>query len=189
MPPTAPATKSRLTETAARLFRQKGYHGTGLAEILAESGVPKGSLYHHFPAGKADLAVAAARWASAGMLGIIDDAFTPAADFTGGATTLCFKLAKLFDLYPDWRGCPISSVLFDGPENESFRAVAAEIFESWRHRVETHALRLGLAPEAARRQAEHLMFLVQGGWTQARARQSGDVLRGLPAFFGPLTET
>ena len=183
MTTTAAPTKARLTETAARLFRQKGYHGTGLSEILSESGVPKGSLYHHFPDGKADLAVEAARWASAGMLGIVDDAFREAADFRDGATTLCFKLAKLFDLHPDWRGCPISSVLFDGPENESFRQVAAEIFESWRARVAEHGMRLGLAPDDAQRRAHHLMFLVQGGWTQARAQQSGDVLRGLPGFF------
>ena len=37
-------TRDKLVTTAARLFRQQGYHGTGLAAILAGAGVPKGSL-------------------------------------------------------------------------------------------------------------------------------------------------
>lgn len=55
-----PSTRDRLVQAATRLFRQRGYDGTGLTEILTEAGVPKGSLYHHFPEGKADLACAAA---------------------------------------------------------------------------------------------------------------------------------
>ena len=38
-----PTTRDRLVTAATRLFRQRGYDGTGLAEILAEAGVPKGS--------------------------------------------------------------------------------------------------------------------------------------------------
>ena len=48
-----PTSRDRLVTAATRLFRQRGYDGTGLAEILSEAGVPKGSLYHHFPDGKA----------------------------------------------------------------------------------------------------------------------------------------
>jgi TetR/AcrR family transcriptional repressor of lmrAB and yxaGH operons len=42
-----------------RLFQQRSYHGVGLSEILTEADAPKGSLYHHFPGGKAQLAIAA----------------------------------------------------------------------------------------------------------------------------------
>ncbi|SEW16134.1 TetR/AcrR family transcriptional regulator [[Clostridium] fimetarium] len=52
-------TKENLIETAAKLFETKGYYATGLNEILAESGAPKGSLYYHFPKGKEQLALAA----------------------------------------------------------------------------------------------------------------------------------
>jgi TetR/AcrR family transcriptional regulator, lmrAB and yxaGH operons repressor len=52
-------TRERILRSALHLFQQRGYHGTGLSEILDDARAPKGSLYHHFPHGKAELAVAA----------------------------------------------------------------------------------------------------------------------------------
>lgn len=178
--PSTHATKNRLIETAARLFREQGYHGTGLTEILRESHTPKGSLYHHFPAGKADLALAAAEWASQGMLQIIDDSFLPAEDFKEGATTFCYKLGKLFDLYPDWRGCPVASMLFDGETNESFRAQSEKIYTDWHQATVAHALRLGYPADRAEGDAEALLLMIQGGWIIARSRRSADILRRIP---------
>lgn len=48
-------TKKRIVAAASHLFRRRGYYGTGLAEILKESGAPKGSFYFHFPKGKDQL--------------------------------------------------------------------------------------------------------------------------------------
>ncbi len=39
-------------QTAAKLFSARGYHSTGIADILKESGVKRGSLYHYFPSKK-----------------------------------------------------------------------------------------------------------------------------------------
>jgi TetR/AcrR family transcriptional regulator, lmrAB and yxaGH operons repressor len=52
-------TRDRLITAATALFQKQGYFGTGVAEILVEANAPKGSLYHHFPTGKAELACAA----------------------------------------------------------------------------------------------------------------------------------
>ena len=41
--------RDNLVRTSMRLFRRQGYASTGLQQILAESGAPKGSLYHYFP--------------------------------------------------------------------------------------------------------------------------------------------
>lgn len=46
-------------DTAVRLFRTQGYSATGLNQLLAESGAPKGSFYFHFPGGKEQLALEA----------------------------------------------------------------------------------------------------------------------------------
>ena len=50
-----------MIQTAAGLFRAQGYHATGLNQVLAEGGLPKGSLYFHFPGGKDQLVVEATR--------------------------------------------------------------------------------------------------------------------------------
>ena len=39
--------RSELTRAAARLFAQKGYHGTSIGDIAEALGVQKASLYHH----------------------------------------------------------------------------------------------------------------------------------------------
>src|SRR5438874_6813940 len=39
--------RSELTRQAARLFAEKGYHGTSIGDLAAALGVQKGSLYSH----------------------------------------------------------------------------------------------------------------------------------------------
>lgn len=58
-PLTAPAgdNRERLLQEALLLFRVHGYHGVGVSDILAAAALPKGSLYHHFPGGKDQIAV------------------------------------------------------------------------------------------------------------------------------------
>ena len=43
------ATRAHLIDVATRLFAAHGYDGTSIAAVLADSGVSRGSLYHHFP--------------------------------------------------------------------------------------------------------------------------------------------
>lgn len=50
------STRERLVHCATQLFQQRGYHAIGLNEILTLAACPKGSLYHHFPKGKPELA-------------------------------------------------------------------------------------------------------------------------------------
>ncbi|MBE1285654.1 MAG: TetR family transcriptional regulator [Rhodobacteraceae bacterium] len=175
-------TKERLIRAAANLFRNRGYHGVGLNELLNAARAPKGSMYHHFPNGKSDLALAAATWASDQMLRVIAEAFDPAESFRDGATTLCHKLAKLFDSAGKWSGCPVSATLFEGPDNEEFHQHAARLFEGWITEIEYHATRLDLSADQARLAAENLYLLLHGGWQLARVRRSSDVLRNLPEF-------
>lgn len=48
-------TRSRIVETALRLFQQQGYEETSMEQIARESDVAKGTLYHHFPVKEAIL--------------------------------------------------------------------------------------------------------------------------------------
>src|SRR5205807_5756191 len=42
------ATRRQLVEVATRLFAEQGYEDTSTEQVLRETGVSRGSLYHHF---------------------------------------------------------------------------------------------------------------------------------------------
>ena len=171
------STKERLIRSASDLFRKRGYSGVGVAEILVAAKAPKGSLYHHFPNGKSDLAMAAATWAADGTLQLIAASFEDATSFRDGATTFCYKLAKLFDISGNWDGCPIQTVLSDGPDNTEFSTALDRFYDGWIAEIAMYAERFGAPPERAREMAENFFMLFQGAWTLARARRDSDVLR------------
>ena len=50
--------RERIIETAARLFREKGFDGIGVAELMKHAGLTHGGFYGHF-ASKSDLAAQA----------------------------------------------------------------------------------------------------------------------------------
>jgi len=58
MTPQTSDVRKRIVQTALALFATRGYHNTGIADILKESGVKRGSLYHYFPS-KKELGLAA----------------------------------------------------------------------------------------------------------------------------------
>jgi AcrR family transcriptional regulator len=60
--------RERMVRSAASLIRTRGLNATSFSEVLAESGAPRGSIYHHFPEGKEQLAEDAIRWTSERVL-------------------------------------------------------------------------------------------------------------------------
>jgi AcrR family transcriptional regulator len=46
-------TRQKITQSALKLFADKGYDATGVAEICESSEVSKGAFYHHFPSKQA----------------------------------------------------------------------------------------------------------------------------------------
>ena len=54
------ATRAFLLKTAARVFAERGYAGTGLSDLIAASGLTKGAFYFYFPS-KSALALAVLR--------------------------------------------------------------------------------------------------------------------------------
>jgi TetR/AcrR family transcriptional repressor of lmrAB and yxaGH operons len=175
-----PTTRERLVTTATRLFRKRGYDGTGVAEILAEAGVPKGSLYHHFPEGKADLACAAADWTATEICRVIDDSFRASPDWRHGVTTFSFKMAKLFDILDSADACPIFGLMFEGPNLDRFRGHAEAAFDRIISTAAGQAQTLGAPPDDAKDMAETFLIAFQGSWTLARMRRDANVLRRLP---------
>src|SRR2546422_11041409 len=50
-----------MVRSAASLIRRRGLSRASFADIVADSGAPRGSIYHHFPQGKDQLAKEAIR--------------------------------------------------------------------------------------------------------------------------------
>ena len=87
--------REQLIDTALRLFARHGYRATGIDTILAEAGVAKMTLYHHFKS-KDELIVAALRrrddeWREWFMGRVSKRATTPRG-----------RLLAVFDVLEEW---------------------------------------------------------------------------------------
>ena len=60
--------RERMVRSAASLIGSRGVSATSFSDVLADSGAPRGSIYHHFPDGKHQLAEDAVRWTSGRVL-------------------------------------------------------------------------------------------------------------------------
>lgn len=91
-------TKERFLTTAISLFSKQGYHATGLNEIVAVSGAPKGSLYHHFPGGKEQLALDAIRSERAFVHRAIEESLQKSDSPVVAIQTFILELANQYSL-------------------------------------------------------------------------------------------
>jgi AcrR family transcriptional regulator len=60
--------------SAAALLREYGASATSIDQVLAHSGAPRGSVYHHFPGGRTQLIDEAVALAGDFIAGLIDAA-------------------------------------------------------------------------------------------------------------------
>jgi TetR/AcrR family transcriptional regulator, lmrAB and yxaGH operons repressor len=111
---------------------------------------------------------------------VIDDSFRMAKDWRQGATTFCYKMAKLFDILDSADACPIEGLMFDDPAQDRFRAQAEAAFNRMIAGAAKHGEALSQTPDAAHDQVETLIIGFQGSWTLARMLRRADVLQNLP---------
>jgi TetR/AcrR family transcriptional regulator, transcriptional repressor for nem operon len=69
-------TKQRLLDAALYLLLENGYSGLGVQDVLDETGIPKGSFYHHFE-NKQDMAIQAVELYTAIGHTLLDDCLRP----------------------------------------------------------------------------------------------------------------
>jgi AcrR family transcriptional regulator len=128
----APPTRDRILVATAELFRRQGYAATGLKAVVTEARAPFGSLYHHFPGGKQQLAGEVIQAGGAYFQALVcavydeqpDTAAAIEAVFAGAADTLAATD------YED--ACPITMVALEvASTDEVLRRATAEVFEAW----------------------------------------------------------
>ena len=102
----------------------RGYHGIGLNELLANAGAPKGVLYHHFPGGKAELAMAAVATVGDQLGATLDKVLARTGGDPVAAITAWMAAAqKLLATSGFERGCPLATVALETtPEDLALRA-------------------------------------------------------------------
>ncbi len=60
--------------SAAEVLRERGAAGVTIDEVLARSGAPRGSVYHHFPEGRNQILTEALQFAGEAITEVIDEA-------------------------------------------------------------------------------------------------------------------
>jgi TetR/AcrR family transcriptional regulator, lmrAB and yxaGH operons repressor len=123
--------RAALVENAATLFRRQGYAATGLNQILDEAGVRAGSLYHHFPQGKQQLAAAVVAAAGADIEQLLRR-------FLATSRSVADIVDRWIDLLVaglagDQRdGCPIEPIATESVNASPLvRAASARAFTGW----------------------------------------------------------
>ncbi|MGH2978549.1 MAG: TetR/AcrR family transcriptional regulator [Solirubrobacterales bacterium] len=163
--------RERMIQSAVVLFRERGVHGTSFSDVLAHSAAPRGSLYHHFPGGKAQLAEEATRYAGeyiAGGLAAALEQRDPVAavrDFAG----LWGDILRSSDFAS---GCPIVSATLEGERSPAARDAAGAAFERLEDLLADAFARQNVVPERARSLATLVIAAIEGAIVLARAQRS-----------------
>jgi TetR/AcrR family transcriptional repressor of lmrAB and yxaGH operons len=124
-------TRAELVQTMARLLRDQGYTATGRAQLLAESGVSNGSLYHHFPGGMQELAEAALEASGQAVADALRDALDGAPNAALGIVRF-LEIAEGPGGEEACPGCPIAPTALESPIiSPRLRAAAARCFDQW----------------------------------------------------------
>lgn len=148
------ATRERLLQCAFDEIYEQGYAGASLDRILADSGVTKGALYHHFGS-KSDLAHAVIdeiirpfvleRWVEP-LLGTDDPVGTLIGHFE---TTACAFTDREMAC-----GCPLNNLIQElAATDEPLRARLAGVIDAWRGGVAA-ALERGVAKGTVRKDVD-----------------------------------
>jgi AcrR family transcriptional regulator len=176
------ATRLRILEAAFQEVYRNGFRAASIDQILAETGLTKGALYHHFP-NKAALGYA-----------IVDELLTraieqrwidPLADHADPIAALIVILEGFSD--EETRqvcelGCPLNNLAQEmSPIDDTFRQKIAAVFQLWRGGI-AQSLRAGQTQGCVRADVDcdaAAMFFVssaEGACGLAKASRDGAVL-------------
>jgi TetR/AcrR family transcriptional regulator, lmrAB and yxaGH operons repressor len=160
-------TRGKLVDATAELLRRQGYHATGLAEIVAESGAPRGSVYFYFPGGKDELACEALVKSGEQWTVRINAALAAAPDLDGAIAAIIELLAVDLEASGFEHGCPVAAVALEAT-SPAVRAAVAEHYASWQASIAARLVTLGFAPDPAAEMATVALAMIEGGLLLAR---------------------
>ncbi|NMH79101.1 TetR/AcrR family transcriptional regulator [Pseudonocardia xinjiangensis] len=176
--PDRSTTRQRVIRTAADLFRVQGYHATGLTQVLTEGGLPKGSLYFHFPGGKEQLAVESVQLAGAEFGAALAATLASTPDPAEALERAVAALGEHLAATGYREGCPVATVALDtAAHNDAVRTACADVYGSWQSLVADHLRAAGVTePDDL---ATVVLAAVEGALLLARTRRDVAPLRAV----------
>ncbi|MDQ0381184.1 TetR/AcrR family transcriptional regulator [Amycolatopsis thermophila] len=161
-----------MVRSAVSLLREHGASATSVDRVLAHSGAPRGSVYHHFPGGRTQLIEEAVVLAGDVMTGVIEAAAE--ADDPVEAVDAFFALWRDRLVHGRFRaGCPIVAVAVEATDDAPQLArSAAAAFARWQEALTALFRRHGLPEERSRRLAALIIAAAEGALVLCRAQQS-----------------
>ncbi|MEV6589661.1 TetR/AcrR family transcriptional regulator [Streptomyces acidicola] len=172
MSPRSSGSRERMVLSAVESLREYGASATSIDRVLAHSGAPRGSVYHHFPGGRAQLIEEAVALAGDFIAGLIDAALQT--DDPVQAIDGVFALWRDRLVRSDFRtGCPVVAVAVETNDDAPQLArSAATVFARWQEALAVLFLRHGLTEERSRRLAAFVIAALEGAVIMCRAEQS-----------------
>ncbi len=166
-------TKERILESSGELFRRQGYMGTGVKQILAEAGAPFGSLYHHFPGGKAELGAETVR-RSGFLYGLLLGEFAgPEVELAQGIRAFFAGAAETLVETGYADACPIATVALEtAGTDEELRQACADVFNAWIEGGTERFAMEGIPRDQARVLVIQMLAALEGAFVLSRALRS-----------------
>ncbi len=158
-----------MIQGALRLLSRFGLQATSLSEVLALTGAPRGSIYHHFPDGKDELVASAVDLAGDQLLALLDrKAGAPALQVAEAFLDIGRAMLTRSTFT---EGCAVLAVTV-GTDAPDLIAHVARIFRAWRARLAQLLEQGGLTSADAAALSATLIAGSEGAIVLSRAEQS-----------------
>ena len=163
-----PGPRKRMITSTALLVRERGARATSLDTVLAHSGAPRGSVYHHFPGGREQLLREATQYAGEYVARRLERATD---EHPLEALDALFDDYRATLLDTDFRaGCPVVAVAIESPEEgPDLRDHAMAAFERWHQALARALERSGIHAVRADELATHTIAAFEGAIVLSRA--------------------
>jgi TetR/AcrR family transcriptional repressor of lmrAB and yxaGH operons len=168
-----PNTRDILLGAMAACLQEHGYRSTSTTQILAETGVSRGSLYFHFPDGKQALAAAAVQVAGKHVSSWINTEFAAAPNAATAAGRLIESFAKTLYDSQFTKGCPVALCALEAGEQEpDLQLAVRSAYADWQDSIRAGLMSHGIGPRAALQFAQLALLQIEGALLMARATRS-----------------
>jgi TetR/AcrR family transcriptional repressor of lmrAB and yxaGH operons len=180
-------TRRRLVETTAQLLQRQGLNGTGVLEVLRESGAPRGSLYFHFPGGKEQLTVEAIDYSRSVITAWLRKSLDAHSEPRAAFVDITERYARRLERSEYTLGCPIAAVALEGtPLSDNLRRASDAALAAWEELLGGYLEQRGLEAARARAVATAFICSLEGALMLARARRSAEPMRAVGALIPAL---